>query len=250
MPFGLRNAPAAFQRMMQRTLSSLNPEDGPDFMAIYLDDVLIFSKTLEEHAQHLRLVMDCLMEAGLKLKPSKCHFVQKEALYLEHLITPSGLKPNPDHVAAVKGFAVPQSVKELRQFVGLASYYSWFIPRFAKTAQPLHALTGKGAVFQWTPLCQIAFDSLRQKLVEAPVLAYPDFDKDFVLEKDTSIKGLGAVLSQKQDDSKLHPVAYASHALSPQEKNCGNTELETLAVVWVITQFHAYLYTVKNGSLL
>ena len=106
MPFGLRNAPAAFQRMMQCVVSSLNPEDGPTFVAVYLDDILVFSKTLEEHIQHLQLVMNRLMEAGLKLNPSKCHFVRKEVQYLGHLITPSGLKPNPERVAGVERFGI------------------------------------------------------------------------------------------------------------------------------------------------
>ena len=195
-----------------------------------------------DHIYHLHLVMDCLIDAGLKLNPSKCHFVQKEVQYLGHIITSLGLKLNPEHVAAVQDFPVPQNVKQVQRFVGLASYYRRFIPAFAKVAQPLHDLTRKGAVFEWTPQCQAAFDTLRLKLVEAPLLAYSDFEKDFVLETDASVKGLGAVLSQKQEDGRFHPVAYASHALSSQEKNCGITDLETLAVVWAISHFHAYLY--------
>ena len=209
---------------------------------MYLDDVLIFSESLEEHIYHLHLVMDCLIDAGLKLNPSKCHFVQKEVQYLGHIITPLGLKLNPERVAAVQDFPVPQNVKQVRQFVGLASYYRRFIPAFAKIAQPLHDLTRKAAVFEWTPQCQAAFDTLRLKLVEALLLAYPDFEKDFVLETDARVKGLGAVLSQKQEDGRFHPVAYASRALSSQEKTYGITDLETLAVVWAISHFHAYLY--------
>ena len=205
MPFGLRNAPAAFQRLMQHVLMDLNPDEDPPFVDMYLDDVLIFSESLEEHIYHLHLVMDCLIDAGLKLNPSECHFVQKEVQYLGHIITPLGLKLNPECVAAVQDFPVPQNVKQVRQFVGLASYYRRFIPAFAKIAQPLHDLTRKGAVFEWTPQCQAAFDTLRLKLVEAPLLAYPDFEKDSVLETDASIKGLGAVLSQKQQDGRFHP---------------------------------------------
>ena len=186
--------------------------------------------------------MDCLIDAGLKLNPSKYHFVQKEVQYLGHIITPLDLKLNPERVAAVQDFPVPQNVKQVRQFVGLASYYRRLIPAFAKIAQPLHDLTRKAAVFEWTPQCQAAFDTLRLKLVEAPLLAYPDFEKDFVLETDASVKGLGAVLSQKQEDGRFHPLAYASRALSSQEKNYGITDLETLAVVWAISHFHAYLY--------
>lgn len=242
MPFGLCNAPAVFQRLMQRVIMGLNPEEGPDFVAVYLDDVLIFSETLEDHLQHVRMVIERVMATGLKLKPVKCHFVRHEVEYLGHVVTPDGLKPNLHRVAAVREFATPRNVTETRQFLGLASYYRRFILRFAKIAQPLHQLTKKGAQFDWTAECQTAFDRLKSELTEAPVLAYPDFNKDFTLETDASVRGLGAVLSQTQSDGRSHPIAYASRALSPPEKNYGITELETLAVVWAISHFHAYLY--------
>ena len=122
--------------------------------------------------------------------------------YLGHLITPSGLKPNSRLVSAVQEFQTPSDIRELRRFLGLASYYRKFVPKFAKVAEPLHRLTRKEAEFVWSQDCQYAFDSLKQKLTEAPVLAYPSFDRDFVLETDASIKGIGAILSQKQDDGK------------------------------------------------
>ena len=198
MPFGLKNAPAMFQRLMQRVLHGLNPEEGPDFVSVYLDDVLVFSETLEEHLRHLHSVMDRLAAAGLKLKPSKCRFIRQEVEYLGHVLTPNGLKPNPERVTAVTNFPIPQSVREVRQFLGLASYYRRFVQGFAKIAQPLHALTQKGATFDWSTDCQNALETLKSRLVQAPVLAYPDFSKSFVLETDASIKGLGAVLSQTQ----------------------------------------------------
>ena len=142
----------------------------------------------------------------------------------------------------MKEFSTPRNVQEVCRFLGLSSYYRRFIPLFSKVAQPLHLLTRKGAEHQWSPACQIAFTALKQKLVEAPVLAYPSFDRDFVLETDASIEGIGAILSQMQDDHKNHPVTYTSRALSPQERNYGITELETLAVVWAVTHFHTYLY--------
>ena len=242
MPFGLMNAPSVFQRLMQQVLQGLNPEEGPDFVSVYIDDVLVFSHTLTEHLQHLRLVIQRLQKVGLKLKPAKCHFVRQEVEYLGHLITPQGLKPNPKLVAAVQEFPAPCNIREVRQFLGLSSYYRRFIPLFAKTARPLHELTRKGAEFVWTMECQTAFDTLKSKLVQAPVLEYPSFDKPFTLETDASIEGLGAVLSQPQDDGHLHPVAFASRALSPPERNYAITELETLAVVWAMSHFHSYLY--------
>ena len=153
MPFGLKNAPAVFQRLMQRVLHGLNPEEGPDFVSVYLDDVLVFSETLEEHLGHLRSVMGRLGAAGLKLKPSKCCFIREEVEYLGHVLTPNGLKPNPERVTAVTNFPIPQSVREVRQFLGLASYYRRFVQGFAKIAQPLHALTQKGALFDWSTDC-------------------------------------------------------------------------------------------------
>ena len=242
MPFGLKNAPAVFQRLMQRVLMGLNPDQGPDFVSVYLDDILVFSETFEKHLEHLQQVIERLTVAGLKLKPSKCHFICQKVEYLGHLITPSGIHPNPNRVKAVREFPVPQSVREVRQFLGVASYYRRFIRGFAKTAQPLHALTQKGAPFEWTQSCQNAFEELKSHLTESPLLAYPDFDKSFILETDASVKGLGAVLSQVQADGRPHPVAYASRALSPQEKHYAVTELESLAVVWAVNHFHAYLY--------
>ena len=242
MPFGLTNAPAVFQRLMSRVLSGLNPLEGPGFVAICIDDVLIFSRSLEDHLQHVEKVLDRLQSAGLKLQPVKCHFISKQVEYLGHLITPHGLQPNPSRVRAVTEFPVPTTVTQVRQFVGLTSYYRRFIERFARIAAPLQNLTKKEVEFRWTIDCQKAFDELKMRLVTTPVLAYPNFDIDFVLETDASYQGLGAVLSQRLADQKLHPVAFGSTALSPPEKNYSVTELETLTVVWAIKHFHAYLY--------
>ena len=137
---------------------------------------------------------------------------------------------------------MPTCLKELRRFLGLASYYRRFIPKFASVAQPLHHLTGKGVPFEMTEAAASAFEELKEKLTTSPVLAYPSFNQDFILETDASISGLGAVLAQIQSDSKPHPIAYASRSLSPSEKNYSVTELETLAVVWAMSHFHYYLY--------
>lgn len=236
MPFGLMNAPAVFKRRMSQVLSGLNQLEGPDFVA---DDVLIFSRSLEDH---LELVLECLQSAGLKLQPTKCHFMCEKVEYLGHLITPQGLKPNPSRISAVLDFPTPTNVTQVRQFIGLTSYYRRFVDGFAKIAAPLHDLTKKDVEFQWTTPCQVAFEELKRRLTSAPILAYPDFDLKFVVETDASYHGLRAVLSQKLPHQKLHPVAFASRALSPPEKNYSVTELETLAVVWAIKHFHAYLY--------
>ena len=242
MPFGLTNAPAVFQRLMQQVLQGLNPAEGPSFVSVYIDDVLIFSRTLEEHLRHIGQVLDQFQAAGLKLKPSKCHFMCQRVEYLGHLITQKGLLRNTKKVSAVTDFPTPTSVTQVRQFVGLASYYRRFIEGFARIAGPLHQLTKQNAEFKWTDECQEALDTLKKKLVEAPVLVYPNFDIGFVLETDPSYQGLGAVLSQKLEDKLLHPVSFSSRALSPSEKNYAVTELETLAVVWAVKHYRAYLY--------
>ena len=168
--------------------------------------------------------------------------MSEEVEYLGHIVTPKGLRPNKRNLDAVKEFPVPTNVKNLRQFLGLTSHYQRFILNYAKTAQPLYVLTKHGTPFVWTADCQQAFDSLTSKLLMAPILASPEFTKDFILETDASKQGLGAILSQLQDDSKLHPLAYASHSLSSSEKNYAITELETLAVVWAIAHFRYHLY--------
>ena len=197
---------------------------------------------MEEHLVHLRTVLQRLAEAGLKLKPEKCHFVRQEVEFLGHVITPKGLKTTARLVSAVEEFQQPTNAKQTRQFLGLCSFYRRFIPGFAKIAKPLHQLTRVGIPFSWTVERQRAFIMLKKKLCEAPVLAYPSFDKDFVLETDASTDGIGAVLSQRQEDSCMHPVAFASRSLSPAERNYGITDLETLAVVWAVSHFRCYLY--------
>ena len=242
MPFGLTNAPAVFQRLMQKVLMGLNPVDGSHFVSVYIDDVLIYSRTLKEHLEHLKTVIQRIEGAGLKLKTSKCCFVREEVEYLGHILTPDGLKTNPRIVEAIKAYPQPQNVKEVRQFIGLSSYYQRFIEIFAAVAQPLTALTRNNVTFKWTTECQESFDRLKQCLTTAPVLHYPSFDHPFVLKTDASINGIGAILSQAQDKGQRHPVAYASRSLTAAERNYSITELETLAVVWSVTHFHSYLY--------
>ena len=147
----------------------LNPEEDPEFVSVHIDDIF-FSETLEQHINHLRSVLERLREANLKVKPQKCLFVRDKVLYLGHVVTPQGLKPNPSHLQALKEFPEPQSVSQVRQFLGLASYYRRFIPKFAATAQSLHNLTRKDVKFEWTEECQFAFYSLKMKLTQAPVL--------------------------------------------------------------------------------
>ena len=242
MPFGLKNAPATFQRLMQQVLMRLNPADGTPFVSVYIDDIMIFSRTQEDHIRHLELVLKRLAEVNLKLKPEKCSFFRQEVEYLGYRITSSGLQTSQCRVEAVKNFPQPTDVKGVRRFLSLVSYYRHFVRSFTKLAQPLHALTRKSVDFHWSEECQEAFKTLKNCLTKAPILAYPDFKACFYLETDASVQGLGSVLSQIKNDGKLHPIAFASRALSPGERNYSITELETLAVVWGISYFRAYLY--------
>ena len=239
MPYGLCNAPATFQRLMQKTLAGLGG-DRP-FCSVYVDDVIVFSSTVEEHLDHLLQVFERLRKIGLKLHPQKCSFTWPEVLYLGHIISSAGISPNPEKVKAVQDFRVPTNVRAVREFLGIAGYYRRFIHNFAKIAGSLHALTRQQVPFVWTPQCQQAFERLKELLVSPPVLAYPCFSRPFVLHTDASGQGLGAVLEQEQEDGQLHPVAYASRTLSKHESRYGITDLEALGVVWSAKHFRAYL---------
>ena len=222
---------------------------------VYLDDILIASRTLDEHLRHIREVFGRLRKAGLRLKPKKCLLLREEVPYLGHVVSAHGIRPDPAKTEKMKSFPTPCDVTTVRQFIGLASYYRRFVPGFAKIAAPLHALTKKDVPFNWTVECEVAFCKLKELLVTAPVLAYPRFgpEGEFILETDASGIGLGAVLSQKQDDGLVHPIAYASRSLDPHEKNYGISELETLGLVWAVRYFRPYLLALLRhlwGSVL
>ena len=241
MPFGLSNAPATFQRLMETVLAGL----VRNICYVYLDDILIIGKTFEEHLKNIARVLDRLQEAGLKLKPSKCHFLLRQVQYLGHTISDQGISPDASKIEAVKSFPEPTDLKSLRSFLGLASYYRRFIPGFSAVANPLFKLTRKNVNFCWSVTCQEAFERLKQLLVDTPLLIFPNFSRGFVMETDTSGVGLGAVLAQQVEDGTLHPVAYASRTLQTHEQNYGATELEALGVVWAAKHFRHYLYEHK-----
>ena len=208
---------------------------------MYLDDVLVLGKTLQEHLENLEAVLNRLCAAGLRLKPEKCNLARDEVEYLGYRVSAEGISTDPKKVLAVQNFPVPKDVRELCSFLGLLSYYRRFIPSFSVVASPLFTLTRKDTPFIWTEDCQLSFDKLKTTLTDATVLAFPDF-KDFLLETDASGEGLGAVLSQKQPNGQTRPIAYASRTLQAHECNYGSTELEGLAVVWAIKHFRQYLY--------
>jgi hypothetical protein len=237
MPFGLKTAPATFQAMMNSVLSGLTGSR----CFVFLDDVVIYAKSLVEHDRKLREVFSRLRKYNLKLQPDKCEFLRKEVNYLGHLITEEGCRPDPTKVTVIENFPRPENEKELKSFLGMIGYYRRFIPRFSKIAAPMHALLKKGVKFEWTVEQENAFQQLKGKLTSKPILQYPDFTREFILTTDASNHGLGAVLSQGEIGKDL-PIAYASRNLNSAEKNYTTSEKELLAIVWGIKHFRPYLY--------
>jgi hypothetical protein len=237
MPFGLRNAPATFQRMMDGLLRGLKPVQ----CLVYLDDVIIFSATIEEHVVRLRSVLERLRNGGLTLKFEKCKFAEEKVNYLGHVISKHGVQPDPGKISAVREFPTPTSVKELQSFLGLSNYYRRFVVGYAEIARPLTKLLRKGAVFNWDGDCVEAFEKLKDALTHSPVLAYPDFDKPFIISTDASNFAIGAVLSQETDGEE-HPIAYASRQLNSAEINYTVTEKELCSVVFAVAQYRCYVY--------
>ena len=245
MPYGLCNAPATFQHLMQNCLGELNLQ----YTLIYLDDVIVYSKTPEEHLKQLQAVLDCFAMSGLKLKPSKCHFFKESLTYLGHEISAAGMLPRQEGIKKIAEMGYPTTVTGIRKFLGTTGYFCRFIKNYARIAEPLSVITGcenaklKNTPVTLTPEAREAFDTLKKKCMTVPVLAFADLEKPFLLETDASGFGLGAILHQVQEDGKLHPVAYASRALKKGEKNYHSSKLEFLALKWAVTEpFKEYLY--------
>ena len=239
MPFGLCNAPATFQRLMDKLLASYRGK----FVEVYLDDITIFSTTFELHCQHVEIILDALRQANLMLNAEKCFFFLPEVKLLGHVINREGIQPDEDKIIKVRDYPVPTTIRQLRGFLGLASYYRKFIKGFSTIAKPLNKLLEKEALYLWTEEQQKSFETLKKHLISAPILRYPDFEKPFYLHTDASGTGIGAVLAQKDDDNKEYAVAYASRSLNKAERNYATTEQECLAVVWAVEHFHQYIGT-------
>ena len=236
MPFGLCNAGASFQRLMDMVMSGLAFE----VCLVYLDDVILFSSSLDQHFERLRLVLGRISAAGLKLKPSKCFLLQRRVSFLGHIVSEDGVGTDPEKVAAVVNWPEPRNLREVRSFLGLCSYYRRFVKNFAEIASPLHALSKKGAVFRWSSDCQEAFRRLKDALTSAPVLVMPDEEGTFVLDTDASNFAIGSVLSLRRDGVEK-VVAYASRNMSRAETNYCATRKELLAVVYFTKYFKHYL---------
>ena len=250
MPFGLCNAPGTFQRLME---SILQPILG-EYALVYIDDVIVYSKTIEEHAVHLEEVFKLLAAAGLKIKRSKCLFAREKVNYLGHVVSAKGVAPDKKKIKAIEKFPTPTNVDQVRSFVGLASYYRRFIRNFAEKAHALTNLTRKSVAWKWGPDEQSAFDSIRKCLMTKPILRYPDFAKEFIIHTDASGYGIGAVLSQIQSSPITHGtdeseteerevvIAYTSKHLNDAQAKWSTTEKEAYAIVHAVKTFQHYLY--------
>lgn len=234
MPFGLKNAPATFQRVMDNILR----EYLYKFCFVYMDDVVIFSKSLHDHLVHLRQIFSKFKEFNLKVQLDKSEFLCKEVAFLGHVITPNGIKPNPQKGKAVQEYPLPKTLKEIRSFLGLVGYYRRFIQNFAKILTPFTRCLKKNTKINVDdPEYVNAFLKCKEILVNAPVLAYPDFDKTFHLTTDASNVAIGGVLSQNN-----HPIAFYSRTLISAEKNYSTIEKELLSIVENTRHFRPYLY--------
>ena len=236
MPFGLKGAPATFQRAMDNFARSIPHVH----VHAYLDDLIIISPTFNQHLKDLETVFNRLRQTNLRVNKEKCRFVCEKFKYLGHIITTEGVSTDPNKVSAITDLPRPTSAKQVSSFVSTCSWYRRFIPDFANIARPLTDLLKKGTTFVWTENQQLAFDKLKTSITTAPCLATADDTKPFYLYTDASNYALGAVLCQGEEGF-LRPIEFASRLMIPAERNYSTTEREALAVVWALDRFRGYL---------
>jgi len=237
MPFGLTNAPGTFQRLMDQVYSGLLW----DFVLVYLDDINVYSPNFETHMSHLETAFQRLEKAGLKMKLSKCHFCKNSLEFLGHVVSADGIMPDPKKIETARNFPVPRNRTDVRSFLGFTGYYRRFVKNYARIVRVLHDLTKKDSRFSWSDACQQAFEYLKERLITAPLLGRPDFDRSFILTTDASYEGLGAILSQIDDDGNEYVVGYFSRSLRGAEKKYTITEVECLGVVFAVQKCKHYL---------
>jgi len=237
MPFDLCNAPATFERLMEKVLHKLLSK----ICLVYLDDVIIFGRSFDEMVENLKEVFLRLRAANLKINPKKCVLFSKSVKYLGHVISAEGVATDPEKVVAVRDWPTPHNKKQLRSFLGFSSYYRKFVKGFSTIAKPLYALTENQTKYLWDEKCQNAFDNLKRLLTSTSILSFPKGYGEFVLDTDASNIGVGAVLSQVQEGEE-RVIAYFSRVLSKTERNYCVTRRELLAIVNSVKFFHHYLY--------
>ena len=238
MPFGLTNAPAVFQSLVNYVLRDMLNHS----VFVYLDDILIFSRTVEEHRIHVRQVLQRLLENRLYVKAEKCEFRVPSISFLGYIISQGQIEMDPAKVSAVAEWPSPPTRKRLQQFLGFANFYRRFIRGYSQVAAPLTALTSTKSVYAWTPRAETAFQDLKKRFISAPILVQPDPSLQFVVEANASDTGVGAVHSQRSpSDHKLHPCAFFSRRLSPPERNYDVGNRELLAVKLALEEWRHWL---------
>lgn len=237
LAFGLKNAPRTFERVMDNILRGIMNEA----CVVYLDDIVIFSTSLQEHIEKLRKVFDRLRAANLKIQMDQSEFLKKEVQFLGHIITPEGLKPNPLKIDAILRYPLPKTTTELKGFLGLTGYYRKFIRDYAKITKPLTVCLKKGRKIVYSEEFMKSFNRCKEILTNPPILQYPDFSKNFIVTTDASNVAIGAILSQGPIGSDK-PICYASRTLNQSEERYSTIEKELLAVIWAVKYFRCYLY--------
>lgn len=240
MPVGLMNAPSSFHRMMNELVRHL------DFIKVYLNDVVIFSRNLPDHLRHLQAVVNLISEHGLKVKLSKCEFGKRSVALLGHIVDQRGVHVGPSKVEVILETPRPKTRTELRSSLGIAGYCRRFICSFASISAPLHAMTSVKAKFSWSAEMETALDTLKKAMTSPPVLTFLDFEQAFLVETDASSVAIGAVLAQRKEDGRVHPVQFASRTMSTSDRKYFPGMREALAVIFALRKFRLYLLSSKR----
>ena len=235
MPFGVRGGPSSFQRMMNKVLKGLKN------VLIFMDDVLIFSDTIEANIELFNEAMRRLREVNLLVQIEKCELLKSEVCYLGFIVNKDEVKPNPEKIRVVKEFPRPKNVKNILQLIGLCSFYRKHIKNFAKVSKPLTKLVDKNNKFQWNDEADTAFETLKKLLTSAPILKHPNWDLPFIIHSDASLWAVGGALLQKINNIE-YPIAYTSRVLTPVERRYSTYEREMLGILHCIEQFKPYIY--------
>lgn len=238
LPFGLKSSPAVFARLMKFLFDGMLYKG----LYIYMDDLILYSKTYDEHLTLLKQVFDKLRAVNLTLRATKCRFAFHEVAMLGYVVNKDGIKPNPVNIKAIKNMPVPYTAKLVKSFLGLCSFYRRFVKGFSEIAHPLNDLTKDGVPFIWTNECDIAFNTLKEKLMSPPILTQYDPSKEVEIHSDSSLYSLGAILMQRDSNNNPRVLSYASRVLNAAERNYSTTHKECLAAIWAVNLWRPYTY--------